>query len=148
VTGAAGDLLRTGLKGWSIGTLPRVFTTGQLTAYPALEDTGDAAEVRLFETQAQAEAAMVRGTRRLLLLRVPTGLRSIADRLPNQRKLALSRSPYRSIGALLDDCEACAADQVIADAGGPAWDAEGFARLLEAARSSLPAATAAVVSAV
>ena len=104
-----------------------MFTSGQLTAYPALEDTGDAAEVRLFETQAQAEAAMLRGTRRLLLLRVPTGLRSIADRLPNQRKLALSRSPYPSIGALLDDCEACAADQVIADAGGPAWDADGFA---------------------
>ena len=141
VTDAAGDLLRTGLKEWSIGTLPRVFTSGQLTAYPALEDTGGAAEVRLFETQAQAQAAMVRGTRRLLLLRVPTGLRSIADRLPNQRKLALSRSPYASIGALLDDCEACAADQVIADAGGPAWDADGFARLVTAARSTLPLAT-------
>ena len=119
VTGAASGLLRTGLKEWSIGTLPRVFTSGQLTAYPALEDTGDAAEVRLFETQAQAEAAMLRGTRRLLLLRVPTGLRSIAARLPNQRKLALSRSPYASIGALLDDCEACAADQVIADGRRP-----------------------------
>jgi ATP-dependent helicase HrpA len=141
VTDAAGDLLRTGLKDWSIGTLPRVFTSGQLTAYPALEDTGDAAGVRLFDTQAQAEAAMVRGTRRLLLLRVPTGLRSIADRLPNQRKLALSRSPYRGIGALLDDCEACAADQVIADAGGPAWDADGFARLVTAARAALPLAT-------
>ena len=138
---AAGDLLRTGLKDWSIGTLPRVFTSGQLTAYPALEDTGDAAEVRLFETQAQAEAAMVRGTRRLLLLRVPTGLRSIADRLPNQRKLALSRSPYASIGALLDDCEACAADEVISGAGGPAWDADGFARLVTEARPALPLAT-------
>jgi ATP-dependent RNA helicase HrpA len=145
VTGAAGDLLRTGLKDWSIGTLPRVFTSGQLTAYPAVEDAGDTAEVRLFETQAQAEAAMVRGTRRLLLLRVPTGLRSIADRLPNQRKLALSRSPYASIGALLDDCEACAADQMIADAGGPAWDADGFARLVAAARPALPLATSRVL---
>jgi ATP-dependent helicase HrpA len=141
VTDAAGDLLRTGLTDWNIGTLPRVFTSGQLTAYPALEDTGAAAEVRLFETQAQAQAAMVRGTRRLLLLRVPTGLRSIAGRLPNERKLALSRSPYRNIGALLDDCEACAADQVIADAGGPAWDSEGFARLVAAARPALPLAT-------
>ena len=84
---------------------------------------------------------MVRGTRRLLLLRVPTGLRSIADRLPNQRKLALSRSPYASVGALLDDCEACAADQVITGAGGPAWDADGFARLVTDARSALPLAT-------
>jgi ATP-dependent helicase HrpA len=146
-TEAAGDLLRTGLTDWTIGTLPRVFTRGQVTAYPALEDAGKTAEVRLFETRAQASAAMVRGIRRLLLLRVPTGLRSIADRLPNERKLALSQSPYPSIGALLDDCEACAADQVIADAGGPAWDAEGFARLLAAARPELPLATARVLEA-
>lgn len=37
---------------------------------------------------------------------------------------------------------------MIAEAGGPAWDAEGFAHLLAAARSALPAATAAVVGAV
>jgi ATP-dependent RNA helicase HrpA len=145
VAGAAGGLIRTGLTDWTIGTLPRVFTSGQLTAYPAVEDAGDTAEVRLFETQAQADAAMVRGTRRLLLLRVPTGLRSIADRLPNERKLALSRSPYPSIGALLDDCEACAADEVISGAGGPAWDTGGFARLLAQARPALPLATAQVL---
>jgi ATP-dependent helicase HrpA len=142
---AAADLVRTGLRDWTIGTLPRVITRGEVTAYPALEDTGTAADVRLFETEAQAGAAMVRGTRRLLLLQVPTGLRSIADRLPNQRKLALSRSPYPSIAALLDDCAAAAADQVIADAGGPAWDADGFARLVEAARSALPLAVARVL---
>jgi ATP-dependent helicase HrpA len=145
VTEAASDIIRTGLRDWSIGTLPRVFTRGELTAYPALEDAGDTAEVALFETRAQAAAAMVRGTRRLLLLRLPTGLRSIADRLPNERKLALSRSPYPSVGALLDDCEACAADQVIADAGGPAWDSAGFERLVSAARPALPLATARVL---
>jgi ATP-dependent helicase HrpA len=76
---------------------------------------------------------------------VPSGVRSIADRLPNQRKLAMSRGPYPGIGALLDDCAACAADQVIADAGGPAWDADGFARLVAEARDALPLATARVV---
>ena len=40
---------------------------------------------------------------------------------------------------------ACAADQVIAEAGGPAWDADGFARLLAEARSALPLATARVL---
>src|SRR5215813_7576502 len=147
VTEAASDIVRTGLTDWSIGTLPRVFTSGQLTAYPAVEDTGSAADVRLFETEAQAGAAMVRGTRRLLLLRVPSGLRSIADRLPASRKLAMSRSPYPGIGALLDDCAACAADQVIAAAGGPAWDADGFARLVAEARSALPLATSRVLEA-
>jgi ATP-dependent helicase HrpA len=141
LTGAASDLLRTGLRSWDVGTLPRVFTHDQVTAYPALADTGDAVDVRLFDTEAEAAAAMVTGNRRLLLLQVPTGIRSIADRLPTQRKLAMSRNPYPGIGALLDDCLAAAADQVIADAGGPAWDADGFARLVAQARPALPLAT-------
>jgi ATP-dependent helicase HrpA len=125
-----------------------VFTRGRVTAYPALADTGDAVDVRLFETEAEAGAAMLRGTRRLLLLQVPSGVRSIADRLTNERKLAMSRSPYPGVGALLDDCAACAADQVIAEAGGPAWDADGFERLVAGARDALPLATARVVEVV
>jgi ATP-dependent helicase HrpA len=148
LTEAAGGITRTGLRTWDIGTLPRVFTAGQVRAYPALADAGDSVDVRLFEMEAEASDAMWRGTRRLLLLQVPSGVRSVASRLPVNATLAMSRHPYPSAGALLDDCAACAADQVIADAGGPAWDAGGFARLLEAARSSLPAATAAVVGAV
>src|SRR5260370_34395130 len=91
---------------------------------------------------------MWRGTRRLILLQVPSGGASIASRLPVNAKLAMSRHPYPSAGALLEDCAACAADQVIAEAGGPAWDAAGFAHLRGAARSGLAAATAVVVDAV
>jgi ATP-dependent helicase HrpA len=145
---AAGDITRTGLRDWSIGTLPRVVTRDRVTAYPALVDAGNAVDVRLFETEAEASAAMLRGTCRLLLLQVPSGVRSIADRLPNERKLAMSRSPYPGIGALLNDCATCAANQVIADAGGPAWDADGFARLATEARDALPLATARVVDVV
>ena len=94
LSGAAGDILRTGLRSWDVGTLPRVFTHDMVTAYPALADTGDAVDVRLFDTEAEAAAAMVQGNRRLLLLQVPTGIRSIADRLSTQRKLAMSRNPY------------------------------------------------------
>jgi ATP-dependent helicase HrpA len=147
LTAAAGDLTRTGLKDWTIGTLPRVFTRDRVTAYPALADTGNAVDVRLFPTEAEASAAMAAGTRRLLLLQVPSGVRSIADRLPTQRKLAMSVSPYPSIGALLDDCVAAAADQVIADTGGAPWDADGFVRLVAEARSALPLATARAVDA-
>jgi len=145
---AAGGLLRTGLRHWDIGTLPRVFTRDQVTAYPALADAGDWADVRLFATEAEASASQAAGSRRLLLQQVPSGLRSIADRLPNEQKLALSRSPYPGIGALLDDCVACAAAQVIEDAGGPPWDADGFACLAAEARSALPLATARVLDVV
>jgi ATP-dependent helicase HrpA len=168
LTEAGDGIIRTGLKDWTIPALPRVFTRGRsgagpalgaapggrppqtppLVAYPALVDAGDAVDVRLFETEAEASAAMLRGTRRLLLLQVPTGIRSIADRLPNERKLAMSRSPYPSVGALLNDCLACAADQVITDAGGPAWDGDGFKHLVAEARSALPLATAQVLDVV
>ena len=57
----------------------------------------------------------------------------------------MMRNPYPNLGALLDDCVVCAADQVIADAGGPPWDADGFARLVAEARAALPLATARVV---
>ena len=145
---AAGDITRAGLRDWTIGTLPRQVRHGQVTAFPALADAGNAADVRMFATKAEADEAMARGTRRLLLLQVPSGVRSIADRLPNERKLAMTRSPYPGVVALLDDCVACAADQVIADHGGPAWDAESFARLEQEARSALPLATARVLDVV
>jgi ATP-dependent helicase HrpA len=143
---AATGITRTGLRTWEVGTLPRVFSHGEVRAYPALADTGDAVDVRLFETRAQADAAMLRGTRRLLLLQVPSGARAVASRLPVSAKLAMSRHPYPSTDALLDDCAAAAADQVITEAGGPAWDEAGFARLLEAARLALAARTADVVA--
>jgi ATP-dependent helicase HrpA len=145
---AARGLTRTGLRRWDIGTLPQVFESGQVRAYPALEDAGDSVNVTLFETPAQARAAMRRGTRRLILLQVASGVRAVAADLPVATKLALSRHPYASAGALLDDCAACAADQVIDQAGGPARDAAGFARLLEAARASLAPDAAAVVAVV
>ncbi len=142
---AASGITRTGLRDWTFGTLPKVFSQGQLRAYPALADAGETVDIRLFPAEAEAEASMRRGTRRLLLLQVPSGVRSIAGRLPASAKLAMSTHPYPSTGALLDDCAACAADHVIQQAGGPAWDAAGFARLVEAARSSLAVSTAAVV---
>jgi ATP-dependent helicase HrpA len=145
---AARGITRSGLRTWDLDSLPRVFTDQRVRGYPALEDAGDAVDIRLFETSAQASEAMWRGNRRLLLLAVPAGVRSVASRLPVTAKLAMSRSPYPSPAALFDDCAACAADQVIAEAGGPAWDAAGFAQLLEAARTALPVAAADVVSSV
>ncbi len=145
---AGQGITRNGITHWDLGSLPRVFSDGQIRAYPALADAGDSVDIRLFDSEAEASASMLRGTRRLLLLQVPSGVRSVAGRLPVSAKLAISRHPYPSATALLEDCAACAADQVIAGAGGPAWDADGFARLLAAARSDLAATAAGVVSVV
>ena len=145
LTEAAAGITRTGLRTWDLGTLPRVFEDGRVRAYPALADAGDHVDIRLFDTSAQADAAMALGTRRLILLQVASGVRAAAAGLPVSVKLAISRHPYASAPDLLDDCAAAAADQVIADAGGPAWDAAGFAALLAAARRELAPAAAEVV---
>jgi ATP-dependent helicase HrpA len=144
---AGQGITRTGLRGWDLGALPRTLDSGGIHAFPALVDEGETAGVALFASREEADEAMWRGTRRLLLIAVPSGAAAAARNLPAAVKLAMSRHPYPSTTALLGDCAAAAADQVIADAGGPAWDAPGFARLLERARASLPDLTAGVVRA-
>jgi ATP-dependent helicase HrpA len=145
LTDAAAAITRTGLREWNVGSLPRVFSSGQVTGYPALADAGNSVDVRLFQNRSEADRSMLAGTRRLILLSVASGARSIAGRLPVAAKMAMSRNPYSSAAALVDDCAACAADEVIAQAGGPAWDADGFARLVAAARDQLAVRTAHVI---
>ncbi|NUK09787.1 ATP-dependent RNA helicase HrpA [Streptomyces lunaelactis] len=137
---------RTGLTDWTIGTLTRVFETrraGQpVKAYPALVDAGETVAVRLFDTEAEQQQAMWRGTRKLILLNIPVNpAKFAADKLTNQHKLALSRNPHGSIQALFDDCAMAAADKLIADHGGPAWDEESFRKLHDKVRADLVDAT-------
>ena len=143
---AASGITRTGLTSWSFDALPKVFREGTVVAYPALADAGAAVDVRLFETDDAARAAMWAGTRRLILLGAPSPVKSIADGLSTRAKLALSHNPHGSVAAMFADCVHCAADYLMAEAGGPAWDREGFERLSAAVRSRLHEVTAAVVT--
>ena len=146
---AAAGLTRTGLTSWDFDELPPVFREGTIVAYPALADTGTAVEVRLFETEATARSAMWAGTRRLILLGAPSpalGFKSIAGRLSTPAKLALSHNPHGSVAAMFADCVNCAADYLMAQAGGPVRDREGFERLSAAVRSGLHEVTADVVT--
>ncbi|MEV7090614.1 ATP-dependent RNA helicase HrpA [Streptomyces sp. NPDC093085] len=133
---------RTGLTGWTIGTLVRVFETrraGQpVKAYPALVDQGASVAVRLFDTEAEQEQAMWAGTRRLIMLNIPVNPAKFAsDKLTNKQKLALSRNPHGSVQALFEDCALAAADRLIADHGGPAWDEASFRALFDKVRADL-----------
>jgi ATP-dependent helicase HrpA len=139
-------LTRTGVTSWDFGPLPKVFTDGEVKAYPALVDAGAAVDVRLFETAGAAWRAMRAGTRRLVLLAVKSPANEVAKRLTTQQKLVLSDNPHGSVAALFADCVNCAADSLIGEAGGPAWDAAGFARLTEHVRPRLHAATYDVVT--
>ncbi len=123
-----------------------MFTDGEVKAYPALVDAGQSVDVRLFETQEAASIAMRAGTRRLILLGARSPVKDIAGRLTTAEKLALSHNPHGGVAALFADCVNCAADGLIADAGGPAWEAAGFTRLADQVRPRLHAATAEVVT--
>jgi ATP-dependent helicase HrpA len=142
----ASALTRAGLTEWSFGELPKVFTDGDVRAYPALVDTGAAVDIRLFETQQAARAAMLAGTRRLILLGARSPVKDIAARLTTQQKLLLSKNPHGGVARLFEDCVNCAADSLIADAGGPAWDEAAFQKLATAVRGGLHAATYDVVT--
>jgi ATP-dependent helicase HrpA len=139
-------LTRTGLTSWDIGTLPQVFTDGEVKAYPALVDNGDTVDVRLFETADAARTAMRAGTRRLILLGARSPVKDIAARLTTAQKLALSNNPYGGVAGLFADVVNCAADGLVAAAAGPAWDTAGFERLAAAVRPKLHAATYEVIT--
>ncbi len=143
---AAAGLTRSGLTSWDFDALPTVFREGTVVAYPALADAGTTVDVRLFETEAAARSAMWAGTRRLILLGAPSPVKSIAGRLSTPAKLALSHNPHGSVAALFADCVNCAVDYLMAEAGGPVWDREAFARLSAAIRSGLHEVTADVVA--
>ena len=139
VTSAARGLEQTGLRTWSIGVLPRVVdvTVGEHVAqvFPALVDEGDAVGVRTFTTPGEAATAMWAGTRRLLLLNVPSCARAVRQALADSAGLALGRAPE---GVLLD-CVVASVDAALRSGGGPVWDGVAFDGLRESVRSSLPA---------
>ncbi|MEU4608867.1 ATP-dependent RNA helicase HrpA [Streptomyces umbrinus] len=137
-----GAIERTGLTDWTIGSLTRVFETrraGQpVKAFPALVDDGDTVSVRLFDTEAEQQQVMWKGTRRLILRNIPVNPAKFAsDKLTNAHKLALSANPHGSVQALFDDCATAAADKLIADFGGPAWDEESYRKLYEKVRAEI-----------
>jgi ATP-dependent helicase HrpA len=145
LTAASGRLERHGERSWVFGTLPQSVTlpgTGAaVTAYPALVDEGDAVGVRVLETVAAQRSAMAAGTRRLLLLTVPSPAKLVYDRLGNAARLAVTPG-------VLDDCVTAAVDALVAEGGGPAWDEAGFARLRDVVAGSLADRTAAIVAGV
>jgi ATP-dependent helicase HrpA len=149
---AAPGLERDQVTTWDLGSLPRVVEERRagrvVRGFPALVDEDGRVAVRLLETEEEQAAAMLAGTRRLLLSSIPSPVRFVLGRQSNQAKLTLSRYRHGSATDLFADCLAAAADDLIAANGGPAWDEAGFGRLLAAVRSGLPAATLDVASSV
>ncbi|HUP85419.1 MAG TPA: ATP-dependent RNA helicase HrpA [Acidimicrobiales bacterium] len=136
-----GSLERTGLTSWTIGALPQVVEAERaghpVRAFPALVDEGRSVAVRLFSTEDEQTAAMRAGTRRLLLLGLPSPLGAMQRLLRTSTKLDLATSPEASLADLLEDCIAVALDDLVAASGGAVWDAERFSALLDGVRGEV-----------
>ena len=149
LTAAAADVEKSGLTTWSFGKLPKSIEKSQsgvvVTAYPTLVDAGESVAIRVVDTPGRQRLAMWRGTRRLLLLAVPSPVKVLQRTLDNAAKLALTRNPHGGVAALLADCISAAVDRLMTEAGGPAWTEAGYERLLKHVRTNLNAAVFDVV---
>ncbi|WP_114195164.1 ATP-dependent RNA helicase HrpA [Edaphovirga cremea] len=132
---------QSGLHVWSFGTLPDCYEQKragyQMKAYPALVDDKDSVAIKLFDSEIEQKQAMWRGTRRLLLLNIPSPIKYLHEKLPNKAKLGLYFNPYGKVLDLIDDCISCGVDKLIDEFGGPAWQEESFASLHEHVRAHL-----------
>ncbi|MBP1011119.1 ATP-dependent RNA helicase HrpA [Serratia fonticola] len=126
---------------WSFGKLPEFYEQKRggysVKAYPALVDEKDSVAIRLFDSEQEQQQAMWQGTRRLLLLNIPSPIKYLHEKLPNKAKLGLYFNPYGKVLDLIDDCISCGIDKLIAEHGGPVWAEENFARLQELVRAEL-----------
>ncbi|MFC9440512.1 ATP-dependent RNA helicase HrpA [Nocardia sp. NPDC057030] len=133
----------------SLGTVEptvRREVAGQtVTGYPALVPEGDGVAVRVLSSPAAQAAAMRAGTRTLVLNALPTSVRAVTSSLRPTDRLALTQNPYGSLDALIEDCRAAAADELIAAAGGPVHNPDDFAALVARIRPDFVSAVAQLV---
>ncbi|MGY1801876.1 ATP-dependent RNA helicase HrpA [Blastococcus sp. SYSU D00922] len=138
---AASDLERTGLTGWTFGTLPRTVDVQRgahvVTAYPALVDEGETVGIRVVPMEAEAERLTRRGARRLLILVAGSPVKAVVKTLSPRSRLALQFNPDGEIPELVADCVDAAADELIAAAGGPPRDEAAFSALVATAKGEL-----------
>jgi ATP-dependent helicase HrpA len=152
VIAGAADQERSGITDWDFGDLPETVTRSwsghTVSAYVALVDEGSSVAIRVLPARAQAARATTAGTRRLLLLTLPSPAARVVRQLQAQGGVALLHAPDGDVGALAQDCVTAAVTKLIADRGGPVRTPEAFAALRAAVRADLPAASAEIGRAV
>ncbi|MGH3586661.1 MAG: ATP-dependent RNA helicase HrpA, partial [Pseudonocardia sp.] len=146
---ASSGVTATGQTEWTFGEIERTFTQTraghEVRGFPALVDEGSAVGLQVLGSEAEQEASMRLGTRRLLMLAIPSPARLIVDGLSNPDKLTLAGSPYASVQALLEDCVAAAVEALVDTNGGVAWDPASFEKLTEVVRAGLVESTRTVM---
>ncbi|MDE3073311.1 MAG: ATP-dependent RNA helicase HrpA [Pseudomonadota bacterium] len=98
------ELTREDVTAWDFEEIPReVRSKGNLLAFPALVDLGDAVALRVFERRDEAAAAHVGGVLRLLRNALAGELKQARRRLPIGNPLALKYAPLGGVDGLRED---------------------------------------------
>ena len=144
VARAADGVERAPASTWTADTLGTIADTitrdvgGQrVTGYPALVPERTGVAVRVLSTPGEQAASMRAGTRALILAAVPTPTKQLTAGLSPSARVISSQNPHGSVDALIDDCRACAVDELLTAAGGPVRSPERFAELVATIRPQL-----------
>ncbi|MBD8899646.1 ATP-dependent RNA helicase HrpA [Rhodanobacter sp. DHG33] len=98
------ELTREDITAWDFEEIPReVRSKGNLLAFPALVDLGDAVALRVFERRDEAAAAHLDGVRRLLRNALASDLKQARRRLPIANPLALKYAALGGVDSLRED---------------------------------------------
>ncbi|WP_460954904.1 ATP-dependent RNA helicase HrpA [Parasphingorhabdus pacifica] len=150
ISAAANDIEQSGQRTWNFGNLPQTYENERaghaVKAYPSLVDEGESVAVRMFDTAEEQRHAQWLGTRRLLLLNLPSPLKSLQRGMSSSTRLVFGSSPHGEAAGVFDDCLSCAVDKLISLHGGPAWTEAGHAELERKARAQYGSAVANTVS--
>jgi ATP-dependent helicase HrpA len=126
---------RTGLRNWDVGTVERTITAGQVTGYPALVDEGGSVALRVLDSPAEQQVAMIRGQARLLSYALATPVPQLGRSLDLRDKLLLSTGPHADAAAVIEESWLAALDALVVRDGGPVWDEAAFDAMREAVRA-------------
>jgi len=155
VARAASNTERPAASVWTadtLGTLPATVTRTvggqQVTGYPALVAESGGVAVRVLSTPRAQHESTRAGLRALLLTAAPTKAKAFTSGLTNTERLALGRNPDGSFDALIDDCRACAVDEIVAAHGKPVRTPAEFDALAVEVRAELPTRVARLLKAV
>jgi ATP-dependent helicase HrpA len=133
-------LERSGLTDFDLDEIParlRLDANNDRYGYPALVEEGNSVGLRVLATQAEQAAAMWAGTRRLLHLNFPSQARAIRHLVDNDLQTALISAELGSAAGWYHDCAGAAVDQLIDEAGGPAWSRDAWTELRQGVADGL-----------
>ena len=112
---------RSDIETWDFKSLPvgyeKNIANMTIKAFPALVDKNKTVAIELFEEEASAEQAMLKGVSRLILLNIPSPIKYLQEKLPNKAKLGLYFNPFGSITELLQDCIVAACQHLLNEHG-------------------------------